>query len=156
VLLRPGYRMQYMGQLNDLEINSPVTSAKDANDWARLVEAFDETYARVYASAARSPELGFSVTGGIMRGVVMTNKPVLPEEPIAGPTPPKEARLGKRPFYRQKKWVEADVWHMEALKAGNRITGPAIIESPATTFVVPDGFETTIDGHRLFHLKEVK
>jgi hypothetical protein len=27
---------------------------------------------------------------------------------------------------------------------------------PATTFVVPDGFETTIDKHRLFHLKEVK
>ena len=30
------------------------------------------------------------------------------------------------------------------------------IESDATTFVVPDGFETTIDKHRLFHLKEVK
>ena len=29
-------------------------------------------------------------------------------------------------------------------------------ESDATTFVVPDGFETTIDKHRLFHLKEVK
>jgi acetone carboxylase beta subunit len=33
------------------------------------------------------------------------------------------------------------------------IIGPAIIESDATTFVVPDGFETTLDKHRLFHLK---
>jgi acetone carboxylase beta subunit len=45
---------------------------------------------------------------------------------------------------------------MESLKAGNHIIGPAIIESDATTFVVPDGFETTIDKHRLFHLKEVQ
>ena len=45
---------------------------------------------------------------------------------------------------------------MEALKSGNHIVGPAIIESDATTFVVPDGFETFVDKHRLFHLKEVK
>ena len=44
----------------------------------------------------------------------------------------------------------------ETLQPGHRIPGPAIIESDATTFVVPDGFETTIDKHRLFHLKEVK
>ena len=43
----------------------------------------------------------------------------------------------------------------EALKPGNTIAGPAIIESDATTFVVPLGFATTIDKHRLFHLKEV-
>ena len=85
-----------------------------------------------------------------------TQKPVLPEDPDCGPTPPREAKLGSRPFYRHKKWVDATIWKMEALKAGNHITGPAIIESDATTFVVPDGFETTIDKHRLFHLKEVK
>jgi acetone carboxylase beta subunit len=44
---------------------------------------------------------------------------------------------------------------MEALCPGNRVRGPAIIESEATTFVVPDGFETFLDGHRLFHLNEV-
>ena len=43
---------------------------------------------------------------------------------------------------------------MEDLKPGNEITGPAIIESDATTFVVPDGFATTLDKHRLFHLRE--
>ena len=156
VLLRPGYRMQYMGQLNDLEISSPISSAETTEDWDKLVEAFDETYARVYASAARSPELGFSITGAIMRGVVATQKPQLPEEPYCGPTPPQEAFLGKRPLYRHKKWVDATLWQMETLKAGNRISGPAVIESPATTFVVPDGFETVLDNHRLFHLKETK
>jgi len=156
VILRPGYRMQYMGQLNDLEITSPVATASTAADWDKIVDAFENHYGRVYASSARSPELGFSVTGAIMRGLVVTQKPVLPEDPDGGPTPPAEARLGTRPFYRKKKWVDAALYKMELLKPGNHIVGPAIIESDATTFVVPDGFETRCDKHRLFHLKEVK
>ncbi len=154
VILRPGFRMQYMGQLNDLEIVSPIHSAASEGDWDKMVETFEETYSRVYASAARSPELGFSVTGVIMRGTVVTQKPVLPEDPEEGPEPPAAARLGTRKFYRHKKWVDATLWKMEDLKPGNEITGPAIIESDATTFVVPDGFATTLDKHRLFHLRE--
>ena len=156
VLLIPGYKMQYTGQLNDLEIISPITNASTAADWDKIVEAFETTYGRVYANSARSPELGNSCTGAIMRGTVVTQKPVLPEDPDGGPTPPAEAFLGTRPFYRHKKWVDAKLYKMELLKAGNHIVGPAIIESDATTFVVPDGFETTVDKHRLFHLKEVK
>ncbi|MEZ7829636.1 MAG: hydantoinase/oxoprolinase family protein [Brachymonas denitrificans] len=154
VILRPGFRMQYMGQLNDLEIVSPIHTAASEGDWDKMVETFEDTYSRVYASAARSPELGFSVTGVIMRGTVVTQKPVLPEDPEEGKEPPAAARLGTRKFYRHKKWVDAVLWKMEDLKPGNEITGPAIIESDATTFVVPDGFATTLDKHRLFHLRE--
>jgi acetone carboxylase beta subunit len=156
VILQPGFRMQYMGQLNDLEITSPISAAATAKDWDRIVEAYEETYSRVYASSARSPELGFSITGAIMRGLVPVQKPTLPEDAIEGPTPPQEAYLGTRKFYRHKKWVDAVLWKMEALRPGNEITGPAIIESDATTFVVPEGFSTQVDKHRLFHLKELK
>ncbi|MEO2037438.1 MAG: hydantoinase/oxoprolinase family protein, partial [Martelella sp.] len=155
VRLQPGYRMQYRGQLNDLEIDSPIGSAKTAEDWDRLVDAFNDTYGRVYAASARSPELGYSVTGAIMRGTVPIPKPRIPKEEEGSPTPAEEARLGTRKFYRKGKWVDAQLYQMERLSPGNRITGPAIIESDATTFVVPGGFETWLDGHRLFHLKEV-
>lgn len=155
VKLQPGFRMQYRGQLNDLEIESPIPAAKTAEDWDKLVAAFNDTYGRVYAASARSPELGYSVTGAIMRGMVPIPKPKIPKEPETGATPPEAAKLGTRKFYRKKKWVDARLYRMEKLSPGNRITGPAIIESDATTFVVPDGFETWLDGHRLFHLKEV-
>lgn len=155
VTLKPGYSIQYLGQLNDLEIVSPIENASTVEDWQQLEDAFQDTYARVYANAARSPELGFGVTGAIMRGSVETQKPQVPHETDAGPTPPEGALLGTRPFYRGGVWRDADIYEMEALKAGNHIVGPAIIESPATTFVVPDGFETTLDTHRLFHLKAI-
>jgi acetone carboxylase beta subunit len=155
VLLKPGFTMQYLGQLNDLEIDSPLTAVSSVADWERIVETFDETYARVYARAARSPELGFGVTGAIMRGIVATKKPRVPEEQDCGPTPPANASIGERPFYQQGRWKTAKLYHMEALKAGNVINGPAVIESPATTLVVPDGWSTRLDTHRLFHLREL-
>lgn len=75
VTLTPGYSMQYLGQLNDLEIDSPVAELSGAEDWDDLVQSFNDTYARVYADAARSPELGYGITGAIMRGSVETKKP---------------------------------------------------------------------------------
>jgi acetone carboxylase beta subunit len=149
------FRMQYQGQLNDLEIESPIKECKDADDWAALVQAFEETYTRVYAKAATSPELGYSVTGAIVRGIVEVAKPKIPEEPLAGATPPNDAFLGKRSVYWAGKWIEADIWEMEKLKPGNVIRAFAILESPATTFVIPPGFETRLDQHRIFHLKEL-
>ncbi|WQV42161.1 hydantoinase/oxoprolinase family protein [Helicobacter pylori] len=156
VILRPGYRMQYMGQLNDLEITSPVSKAASVADWEEIVKEYEKTYARVYSESACSPELGFSVTGVIMRGVVATQKPVIPVEKEHGATPPKEAKIGVRKFYRHKQWVDADVWHMEKLLPGNEVIGPAIVEADSTTFVIPKGFATRLDKHRLFHLKEIK
>lgn len=149
------FRMQYQGQLNDLEIESPVNRVETVDDWNQLVASFEETYSRVYAKAARSPELGYTITGAIVRGMVEVAKPKIPEEPLYGEKPPKNASLGRRKVYWKGAWTEADIWEMEALKAGNRIEGFAIIESPATTFVVPPGFETYLDQHRIFHLKEI-
>lgn len=156
VTLTPGYSMQYLGQLNDLEIDSPLESVSGAGAWEALVQSFNETYARVYADAARSPELGYGITGAIMRGTVETKKPNIPVEPDAGPNPSEESRQGTRPFYYEKKWVEANIFKMELLQSGNEVKGPAVIESDATTYVIPPGFETFLDVNRLFHLIECK
>ena len=149
------FRMQYQGQLNDLEIESPIASFKEVEDWEALVTAFEDTYTRVYAKAAKSPELGYSITGAIVRGIVEVAKPRIPEEPLVSETPPEDAFLGTRNVYWKGEWMVADIWEMEKLKPGNKIHSFAIIESPATTFVIPPGFETYLDAHRIFHLKEL-
>ena len=76
------FRMQYQGQLNDLEIEAPIGKFASVSDWESLVEAFEDTYTRVYAKAAKSPELGYSITGAIIRGVVEVAKPKIPKEPV--------------------------------------------------------------------------
>jgi acetone carboxylase beta subunit len=156
VQLKPGFRMQYQGQLNDLEIESPLPAVATAEDWTTLCDTFEEVYGRVYATAARVPELGFGVTGAILRGVVPVSKPKIPSEPVAGKEPPAEARRGTRRLYYRGRFYDAAVYAMEKLQAGNEIDGPAIVESDATTFVVPVGFATRLDAHRLFHLRQLE
>ena len=136
------FRMQYQGQLNDLEIEAPIDSFKSVSDWESLVEAFEDTYTRVYAKAAKSPELGYSITGAIIRGIVEVAKPRIPKEVLVGETPPVDSFLGKRDVYWKGEWLKAEIWEMEKLQPGNRIHAFAILESPATTFVIPLGFET--------------
>jgi acetone carboxylase, beta subunit len=150
------YRMQYQGQLNDLEIEAPISAFKSVDDWEQLIKTFEETYARVYAKAALSPELGYSITGAIVRGVVEVAKPQIPEEPIYGETPPADALVGHRKIYWNGEFLQANIYEMEKLMPGNRIQAFSILESTATTLVVPIGFEAYLDEHRIFHLKEVK
>ncbi len=150
------YRMQYQGQLNDLEIEAPISSFKSIDDWENLVKTFEETYARVYAKSALSPELGYSITGAIVRGVVEVAKPQIPKEPLYGETPPVEAFLGLREIYWNGESLQAKIYEMEKLLPGNRIHDFSIIESTATTLVVPIGFEAYLDENRIFHLKEIK
>lgn len=150
------YRMQYQGQLNDLEIEAPISSFKSVDDWEKLVKTFEETYSRVYAKSALSPELGYSITGAIVRGVVEVAKPQIPQEPLSDEMPPEEAFLGVRDVYWNGEYLPAKIYEMEKLLPGNLITAFSILESTATTLVVPPGFEAYLDGNRIFHLKELK
>ena len=150
------YRMQYQGQLNDLEIEAPISSFRSVDDWENLVQTFEETYARVYAKSALSPELGYSITGAIVRGVVEVAKPQIPQEPLSSETPPVDAFLGLRDIYWDGEFIPAKIYEMEKLMPGNRIHAFSILESTATTLVVPLGFEAYLDENRIFHLKEIQ
>ncbi|UAC49481.1 hydantoinase/oxoprolinase family protein [Bacillus aquiflavi] len=150
------YRMQYQGQLNDLEIEKPIKQFQDVDDYQVLVEAFEEAYTRVYAKSALSPELGYSITGAIVSGTVDVAKPKIPVEPLSSETPPGEAFLGHRKIYWDGEFIEAKIYEMEKLLPGNKIKAFSILESTATTLVVPIGFEAYLNENRIFHLKELK
>ncbi len=148
------FRIQYMGQLDDLEILCPPEKLETAEDLDALLEAFEDTYGRVYALAAKSPELGYAVTQAVVTGMVEIEKPVIPEEPEGGKEPDHAAWKEERPVFWSKEWIKTGVWDMPGLRNGNVISGPAIIESPATTFAVPPDAQARLDAHRLFHLEK--
>ena len=145
-------RMQYMGQLRDLEVRTDFEWLEGAESLDRIVADFEELYAKVYALSARSPELGYLVTQVVLSGTVDVEKPALPTEPLEGESPPEDAYKGHRDVYWKGDWLKAEIWEMEKLKAGNRLPGLCIFESPATTLVIPPGSHTFLDEHRIFHL----
>jgi N-methylhydantoinase A/acetone carboxylase beta subunit len=148
-------RVQYVGQLNDVEIELPFISVRDEADVRTIIRQFEEAYSKQFSRAARSPELGYLVTTVVIRGVHKVVKPVLPTEKTAGPDPDSSAYKAGRKVYRHGKWHDAVILEMEKVRPGNVVSGPAVIESPATTLVVPPGAEVVLDQHRIFHLRHL-
>ena len=106
----------------------------------------------MFKRAAPSPEQGYQITTDIGTGVDPSPNPTLPQADGHGQTPPEAAHKDTRPIYWDEDWHDADIWEMDELKAGNRIVGPSVIESPATTVLVPPCFEAPLDENHIFHL----
>jgi acetone carboxylase beta subunit len=143
---------QYQGQLNSIDITAPVSRADTAEELERLLDTFETEYRRQYSEEARSPELGHTITQASVRGVRDVVKPEIPEEQPVGPEPPEAAYKPSRTAYWDGDWLETRIFDLHALDPGNEVTGPAVLEGAATTFVLPPGWETRLDRHRVHHL----
>ena len=142
-------RMQYYGQLNDIEIVSPHAELEDASELDDLIDAFEDAYGTLYARSARSPELGYLVTHAIVTGRAAVEKPALPALAEEGGAP---GRKGTRPVWWHDGFAETDIYELDEIGAGQTVAGPAIVESVATTFAVPPGRAARLDGSQIFHL----
>jgi acetone carboxylase, beta subunit len=142
-------RMQYYGQLNDIEIVSPHMEMEEGDHLDDLIAAFEDAYAKVYARSARSPELGYLITQAIVTGSVDVEKPALPELEERSGSPP----VGST---RTVRWRDGDaetsIVRLEDVEAGYEVPGPAIVEHSATTFAIPPGRTARLDRHQIFHL----
>jgi acetone carboxylase, beta subunit len=144
-------RMQYYGQLNDIEIVSPHMDLAGAAALDDLIAAFEDAYAKVYARSARSPELGYLVTHAIVTGRAAVEKPALPELDEAGGEP--DAK-GSRQVWWDDGFQETALYELDRVRAGQTVAGPAIVESVATTLAIPPGREARLDGTQIFHLEQ--
>ncbi len=145
-------RMQYYGQLNDIEIISPHAELEDAAQLDDLIAAFEDAYGTLYARSARSPELGYLVTHAIVTGRAKVEKPALPVLEELGGAP---KRKGTRAVWWDKGFADTDLYELDQIRAGQTLVGPAIVESVATTFAVPPGREARLDTTQIFHLSAV-
>ena len=142
-------RMQYYGQLNDIEIVSPHMELEEGEHVDALIAEFEDAYAKVYARSARSPELGYLVTQAIVLGSVPVEKPALPELEASASA----SATASRPVYWSDEFVDTEIYALESISAGQTVEGPAVLESPATTFTIPPGRAATLDENQIFHLE---
>jgi acetone carboxylase, beta subunit len=142
-------RMQYFGQLNDIEIVSPHPEIDDAGHVDDLIAEFEDAYGKFYARSARSPELGYLVTHAIVTGTVDVEQPALPDLEEHEGTPPEKV---SRPVHWGEGFEDTRIFELDDIEPGNVVEGPAIVESVATTFAIPPGRSARLDGRRIFHL----
>ncbi len=144
-------RMQYYGQLVDIEVDAPKPAIDSIEDVNALIETFETTYTRMYARAASSPELGYLVAQAIVKGSVPIEQPTLPTLPRAdsGSPPVKETR----DVWWDEGYARTDVYEMDDVRNGHTIEGPAVLEAESTTFPIPPDRRAWLDAHGIFHLE---
>ncbi|MFX1277353.1 MAG: hydantoinase/oxoprolinase family protein [Promethearchaeota archaeon] len=160
---RASLRLQYLGMFDDLEVQSPTEELLikfsddlqryDSSDLIEITRRYNKLFEKIFRRGTTSPELGYHITKAIGTGVLPVPKPSLPEQESSGDKPDDEASKGNRDIFWNKRWHDASLWEMSLLKPGNIIKGPAVIEAPATTLVVPPEFQVKLDKHRIFHME---
>lgn len=152
----PAVRIQYSGMLDDLEIEIPRKmwgeGRIDGDELETLTDHYDEEFGKIFRRAAQSPERGYTITMAAGVGVAPSPDPELPVQKTRNETPPEAAFKEEREIYWDG-WHDADILEMDDIQAGNHIDGPAVLEAPATTFLIPPTFSAKFDKHRIFHLQ---
>jgi hypothetical protein len=74
---------------------------------------------------------------------------------VKGGKDPSRALKRKRPCFSNGKFVNTPVYDSSRLKPGNVIRGPAIVEEPTTTVVIPKGFDCILDEYENYVIRRV-
>lgn len=137
--------MRYTGQLNDLEAVSPLSRLRSPADLDAMVAGWEALYERINSRVSKYEAAGYQIFElGVIASTART-KPQLQRHALAGSDPAEAALRGSRRAYFDGAWHEAAVWDMERLGAGNVLHGPAIVEHPMTTLVIPPGARAELD-----------
>ncbi len=143
--------MRYTGQLEDVEVPAPAHTMESVADLDRLIGQFDQVYEAINRPVSHYREAGHSITELGVIASVEKIKPQLVRQPLDGSEPVAEAYKGTRRMYYHRAWHDAQLWEMDLLRPGNEIHGPAIVEHPATTLVIPAGDRVWLDEWTILH-----
>jgi N-methylhydantoinase A len=132
--------MRYRGQSFETGVEVPEGPADGLV--ARITEAFHRRYGAIYGYADEDAPAELINVRVRITGV--TPKPHLARselhDAIAVPKAHRTVRLGGRA-------IDATVFDRDALQAGDRFAGPAIVEQYDTTTFIPEGFTVRVDHY---------
>ncbi len=152
ITTQPFLMMRYTGQLEDVEVHSPMIAPKSVDDMRRILAEFEQVYAKINHRVSRYGAAGFSIMELGITAVADKVKPILERRPL-GKSDPGSAHKGTRNAYIGGRWHKANLYEMDHLQPGHEITGPAIIEHPATTLVVHPQDSVFVDEWTLLHYR---
>jgi N-methylhydantoinase A/oxoprolinase/acetone carboxylase beta subunit len=152
ITLRQIAYIRYYGQLEDVEVDSPVPRLAADADIERLLGRFEEVFTKMFTLAAKPTAPSYHVTEVSVIAKVDTVKPKLVRHALEGVMPPVKAGKGTRPVFQRGAWGEARIYEMGELRPGNEIDGLAVIEAPNTTLFVPAHWQVRIDAHQIYWL----
>jgi len=133
--------IRYKGQYHELELDLPA-SAIVPRDLEGLASRFHAAHKRAFTFDL--PRVPIFLRNLRLIGKVPSKK--FQVEAIAAGTDDASGALKRRrACYFAGQWYDTQIYDDQRLAAGNVLFGPALIEEPTTTVVVPPGFRCTVD-----------
>lgn len=139
--------MRYTMQLAEVATAIPEGTL-DSSSVAHASDLFEQRYADLYGKDSGFREAGIqAITYRVRATGVLPFSPTLPELKSADSADATSARIGSRKVNLDGRigYVDTDIYDYSKLAAGHVIAGPAIVEVPTTTVVVPHGTTGTVD-----------
>lgn len=145
--------LRYEAQLNEIEIAIPLDNGTFTMNQLPLVQqAFDDKHNALYGYNLVGTKLELICLRVKVMG--LTEKPKFREMPYLGEDA-SSAIKGQRQIYYNDKFVTVPIYDGQKMGHGHRVSGPAIIEEPTTTFLITPEFQSMCDrfGNYLLHAK---
>ncbi|MCR3721948.1 MULTISPECIES: hydantoinase/oxoprolinase family protein [Prauserella salsuginis group] len=141
--------MKFGGQFHLHRASSPVLRLAGEDDVKAVYERFAEEYAEVFSPLNVFPRGGVEIHNFVLRSQTAPPEWDLPVHPLEG-RDPAVAQTGSRLVHWEGGDAVTPVYSQALLRAGNRLTGPGIVEAPYTTVVVDPEFSLEVDEHLNF------
>jgi N-methylhydantoinase A/oxoprolinase/acetone carboxylase beta subunit len=136
---------RYLGQGYELRVDCPSGDIDAA--WVEKVTAdFHDAHQREYSR--RFEESDIEIPNIRVRGVGVMPQLETPEADPGEESPEDALRHEREAWFRvdgELRQVQTRYYAREALKAGNRVEGPAVINQLDSTTVIPPGFTADVD-----------
>jgi N-methylhydantoinase A/oxoprolinase/acetone carboxylase beta subunit len=140
---RYGIDMRYHGQAHQLPV--PLSEADLAEGPAPILAAFRAVYERAYGvaqqQAAEFVTYRVRAISPFASGAAAGN-----ESPASEPGAVQAAGSRRATFTAEDGFVDVPVYARAQLRAGHRVLGPALVEGPESTTLVPPGALLTVDA----------
>ncbi len=145
----PALDLRYQGQYHEVRVEDVPQAAIDGFDLDVIANLFHAAHDRLYGYSLQEEGTGIELVNLRLTAFGVTDKPGSSPEPEAGDDP-SAARKGRRPVYLADlgDFADIDVFDGDLLRHGNRLDGPAIVETVVTTIFVPPGFGLSVDAWR--------
>ncbi len=121
----------------------------DVQGMEELCDRFDELYEKLYGKGSAYTPAGRFVTSFIVDGIGRVSKPVLNKYQSKGKDASRALKTKRNIYFSKfKQYQPTNTYNYTMLDPGNAIDGPAIIEAPQTTVIIPPGQNGCVDEYK--------
>ncbi|TDJ64432.1 MAG: hydantoinase/oxoprolinase family protein [Proteobacteria bacterium] len=136
--------MRYGNQLAQISVLSPVSRVTTAHDVIALLDIFSENYAQRFGEGSQAPEAGVRIN--VIRVVAYIEHErlelVRSDKQIDRKPQPRTTRECHFPDVDEP--LMTAVFDIDAVEDGMQVHGPALIETPRTTYLVEQAWTLTM------------